>query len=65
MFQQVLADGSRVYLLLYVDDILIARKSRSAIDATKAMLKSEFEMKDLGAVRRLLGMDIRHDRSLV
>jgi len=52
VFQQVLADGSRVYLLLYVDDILIAGKSRSAIDATKAMLKSEFEMKDLGAARR-------------
>ena len=50
-------------MLLYVDDILIAGKSRSAIDETKAMLKSEFEMKDLGAARRLLGMDIYRDRS--
>jgi hypothetical protein len=50
-----------VYILLYVDDILIAGKSRSAIDDVKAMLKSEFEMKDLGAAKRLLGMDIRRD----
>ena len=30
VFQRVLADGSRLYMLLYVDDILIAGKSRSA-----------------------------------
>ena len=35
----------------------------SATDETKAMLKSEFEIKDLGASKRLLGMDIRRDRS--
>ena len=33
-------------------------------DKVKAMLKSEFEMKDLGAAKRLLGMDIHRDRSL-
>jgi hypothetical protein len=49
-------------MLLYVDDILIAGKSKSTIAETKAMLKSEFEMKDLGAAKRLLGMDIRRDR---
>lgn len=47
-----------MYILLYVDDILIAGKSHSAIDEVKAMLKSEFEMKDLGAAKRVLGMDI-------
>jgi hypothetical protein len=50
-------------MLLYIDDILIVGKSESAIAETKAMLKSEFEMKDLGAAKRLLGMDIRRDRS--
>jgi hypothetical protein len=44
-------------------DILIAGKSCSASDETKTMLKSEFEVKDLGAARRLLGMDICRDRS--
>lgn len=51
-------------MLLHVDDIIIAGKSRPAIDEVKAMLKSEFEMKDLGAAKRLLGMDILYDRSL-
>jgi hypothetical protein len=50
-------------MLLYVDEILITGKSSLAIDEAKAMLRSEFEMKDLGAARRLLGMDICHDRS--
>jgi hypothetical protein len=50
-------------MLLYVVDILIDRKSRSVFEETKAMLKSEFEMKDLGAARRLLGMNICRDRS--
>jgi ATP-binding cassette subfamily B (MDR/TAP) protein 1 len=50
-------------MLLYVDDILIAGKSKSTIAETKAMLKSEFEMKDLSAAKRLLGMDIRRDKS--
>lgn len=50
-------------MLLYVDDILTAGKSKFAIDETKAMLKSEFEMKDSCAAKRLSGMDIRRDRS--
>ena len=35
-----------IYLLLYVDDMLIAFKSRSAIDRLKKQLSSEFKMKD-------------------
>ena len=37
-----------IYLLLYVDDMLIASRFRSGIDALKRDLSSEFEMKDLG-----------------
>lgn len=51
-----------VYLLLYVDDILIASKSMSEIKKLKSELSYEFEMKDLGAARRILGMDIFRDR---
>ena len=50
-------------MLLYVDNILIARKRHLVIEKIKAMLRSEFEMKDLGAAKRLLGMDIHRDRS--
>ncbi|WZY76654.1 hypothetical protein YC2023_023038 [Brassica napus] len=47
-----------VYLLLYVDDMLIASKKMSTIQNLKDQLSMEFEMKDLGAARRILGMDI-------
>lgn len=52
-----------VYLLLYVDDMLIASKSMSEVEKLKAELSSEFEMKDLGTARKILGMDIFRDRS--
>ena len=38
--------------------MLIASKSRSAIDTLKRGLSSEFEMKDLGEVKKVLGMKI-------
>ena len=42
-------DGSFIYLLLYVDDMLIASKDKSLIGKLKSQLSEEFEMKDLGA----------------
>ena len=44
-------DGSLVYLLLYVDDMLIAAKDKGEIRKMKAQLGKEFEMKDLGAAK--------------
>ncbi|KAH9699128.1 hypothetical protein KPL71_024224 [Citrus sinensis] len=54
--------GGAVYLLLYVDDILIAGKNLSDIKKLKNLLKGEFEMKDLGSAKRILGIDIVRDR---
>jgi hypothetical protein len=55
-------DGSPIYLLLYIDDMLIVVKSKIAIANLKAQLSSEFEMKDLGAAKKILGMKITRDR---
>ena len=55
-------DGSPIYLLLYVDDMLIAAKSKKEITTLKAHLSSEFEMKDLGAAKKILGMEITRNR---
>ncbi|KAH9744862.1 hypothetical protein KPL70_003863 [Citrus sinensis] len=55
--------GGVAYLLLYVDDMLIASKYKSEIERLKNLLKVEFEMKDLGNAKRILGMDIIKDRS--
>ncbi|KAG8496699.1 hypothetical protein CXB51_007954 [Gossypium anomalum] len=55
-------DGSFVYLLLYVDDMLIAAKDKGEIRKVKAQLSEEFEMKDLGPAKKILGTEILRDR---
>nr|GFA46938.1 hypothetical protein [Tanacetum cinerariifolium] len=57
------APGEYIYLLLYVDDMLIACKSKAEIGTTKSLLKREFDMKDLGEAKKILGMEIFRDRS--
>lgn len=56
------SDGSFIYLLLYVDDMLIASKDKSLISKLKFQLSEEFEMKDLSAAKKILGMEIQRDR---
>ena len=57
-------DGSFVYLLLYDDDILITTKDKEEIRKVKVQLNKEFEMKDLGATKKILGMEILRDRKV-
>ncbi|KAJ4736375.1 Transposon Ty1-NL2 Gag-Pol polyprotein [Rhynchospora pubera] len=54
---------SFVILLLYVDDMLIARNSMKEINNLKQELAKEFEMKDLGPASQILGMRISRDRA--
>ncbi|KAG8501467.1 hypothetical protein CXB51_003773 [Gossypium anomalum] len=56
------SNGSFVYLLLYVDDMLIATKDKGEIRKVKAQLSEEFEMKDLGPAKKILRMEILRDR---
>jgi hypothetical protein len=51
-----------VYLLLYVDDMLIASHDKSLIVELNAQLSHEFDMKDLGLAKKILGMEIQCDR---
>ncbi|KAH9697399.1 hypothetical protein KPL71_023589 [Citrus sinensis] len=62
VYHRIINSGGAVYLLLYVDDILIAGKDLSDIKELKNLLKGEFEMKDLGSAKRILGIDIVRDR---
>jgi len=55
--------GSYIILLLYVDDMLIAGSSIDEINRVKQQLAEEFEMKDLGPAKQMLGMRISRDRS--
>ena len=55
-------DDDALYLLLYVDDMLIASRSMTTVNKLKVALSSEFEMKDLGPAKKILGMEICRNR---
>ena len=56
-------DNSYIILLLYVDDMLIARSSIEEINNLKKQLSKQFVMKDFGAVKQILGMRIIRDKA--
>jgi hypothetical protein len=62
LFVQQLEGNESVFLLLYVDDILIVSKDMSCIDKVKSLLSSKFAVKDLGEARHFLGMQITMKR---
>jgi hypothetical protein len=49
-----------IYLLLYVDDIVLTASSASLLQQTISALKREFAMKDLGSLHHFLGVFIQH-----
>ena len=51
-----------IYLLLYVDDMLLASQSMTEIARVKRLLNLEFEMKDLGHAKKILGIEITRNR---
>ena len=62
VYMRKLKDDTFIYLVLYVDDMLIAAEKMCDIKKLKELLSSEFEMKDLGAAKKILGMEIFRDR---
>eukprot|EP00253_Pinus_taeda_P034717 PITA_34717 len=57
-----LNNGMFIILVLYVDDMLLASKSIEEINRLKTQMARTFDMKDLGAARQILGMEIFRDR---
>ncbi|KAL9274475.1 Retrovirus-related Pol polyprotein from transposon TNT 1-94-like protein, partial [Drosera capensis] len=55
--------SSYIILLLYIDDMLVAGSDVEEINRLKKQLSEEFEMKDLGASKQILGMSISRNRS--
>jgi len=49
---------STVYLIVYVDDILLFGDDEELLNNIKFKLANTFEMKDLGLVKRFLGLEI-------
>ena len=53
---------SKAYLLIYVDDIIIATKSKAVCKDIKDKLLTAFDGRDLGPVTSFLGINITRDR---
>lgn len=52
-------DSYKLYLLLYVDDIIIAGNDENEIQKIKSALNSRFHMKELGDLHTFLGINKR------
>jgi hypothetical protein len=50
-----------VYMLIYVDDIIVTGNSMEAISALLQDLKQDFALKDLGDLHYFLGIEVRRD----
>jgi hypothetical protein len=51
-----------IYLVLYVDDMLLIGNNKEIIQDVETQLSSKFDMKDLSASNFILGMEIKRDR---
>ena len=52
-----------IFLVLYVDDILLASDDMVLLLDTKSLLSKNFEMKDLGEASFVIGIQIQRDRT--
>ena len=52
-----------IYLLVYVDDMLVAAKELSSVEWAKCKIKDIFDARDLGEAQVYLGMLIKRDRA--
>ena len=55
-------NGNVMYLILYVDDLLISGSSVSEIEVLKKQLSKQFEMSDCGRLQRFLGTMLEYNR---
>ena len=54
--------SSIMFLILYVDDILLMGNNTTLMEQTKNSLKTSFSMKDMGEAQYILGIKIYRDR---
>ena len=56
--RMIIPYSTKVVLLVYVDDIILAGADLDAISHVKAMLHSLFKLKDLGTLKYFIGLEI-------
>ncbi|KAL0439353.1 UNVERIFIED_CONTAM: hypothetical protein Slati_2418300 [Sesamum latifolium] len=58
-----ISGNSVAYLVLYIDDILLIGNNVKMLDDIKALLSTQFSMKDIGEASYILGIKIYRNRS--
>ena len=62
IYQKV--SGSKIcFLVLYVDDILLATNDKGLLNEVKQFLSKNFDMKDMGEASYVIGIKINRERS--
>lgn len=54
----------KIYLIIFVDDILVCCKKQQNLDKVKRSLVYHFKIKDLGLVKNYLGININYDQKI-
>ncbi|KAK1621013.1 hypothetical protein QYE76_026530 [Lolium multiflorum] len=57
--QKALYGGVTIFMLIYVDDIVVASSSEKAVDALLHDLGLDFALKDLGELHYFLGIEVK------
>lgn len=57
--------NSRVYLICYVDDLVILTESKRALKEVKQIPVRLYQVKDMGSLQYLLGVKIERDGGMV
>jgi hypothetical protein len=51
--------GTCIFVLIYVDDIIVANSTQQATNALLQDLKTDFALKDLGELHYFLGIEVK------
>lgn len=50
-----------VFVLIYVDDMAVAAKTKKTIQSVKSMIALKFNIQDLGEIKQYLGIEVERD----
>lgn len=62
LYMKTLKNGQKIYILIYVDDVLIVALDLPEILKLKQKFNERFEMSDLGEAKHFLGLEITRKR---
>jgi hypothetical protein len=54
-----------IYVVLYVDDMLLVGNKMDVIKEVKSQLSFKFDMKDLGDAKFIMGIEIKRDHEIM